>query len=1148
MKASCIASSMVFLVACGAMGGSEDEISGDVSGTAIFVEATGDSLSDEALGIALSDEPMNTEGLVQCGHGCTLPGSHLVSHLCSDTCGSGVCPNFQNATFCEVSTGTFSNCGLYCPPNWYADSYFKTEECKLNPGSDSPWDNSTSCRPVESESLSTCGLSCPRGYMKISRHYDRNCDPYETGGSEPNRIECRRPPISPSLSAPSRISEGYTVTGMITLNVLAPPEGVVVALSSSNPSLIGMPETVEIVHGTNTMTFSIRAKSVSQDNSVSITATAHGNSDTVSMTIHDLIDVSDLILTPSIVIGGGTVRGTVTLAEAPGGGSLGGAGVALGSSDPSVAWLARPSVMVRGGSTTASFDVLTRAVSTARDVTIYASSDEATVSATLTVLPGANPNPESGSGHPAPGCQGNRLPRNDDRSTGAVALPFPVNFFGTTYTHLYVNNNGNVTFERPLSTFTPFHLDADTPPIIAPFLADVDTRGFGSGVVHFGNDQFSGRPAFCVEWNDVGYFNSHTDKLNSFQLLLVDRSNEGPGDFDIVMNYDRLQWETGDASGGRNGLGGTSAGAGYSAGTGQVDAFFQFPGSLVNGAFLDGNDSTGLARTSRNSLQRGRHVFEVRNGAAPTGGTIAGDVTTYGELPLANAPVQVCPAAGGQCVFFTRTGAQGRYLATGLPAGEYLVTAFPPEGLSWPQRTIGPVSLPERGSLEIDVTLNRATGLSPGASLTPRQPCSGFNDYCAHLPFAEATSIDDVPAVDFRDTLDLNVPGCAGGAASYTLTHAAGATLASGEMTEVSTGGYSAQIPPPYPVTGPASITVSMDCPEGADESIAFDIYIDPSSMVQTLAGLPIRDAVVTLFRADSPTGPFEQVPDGSAIMSPSNRANPDQTDAGGRFHWDVITGYYVVRAERAGCVSVTGAAYVESEVLPAPSAVTDLDLRLSCPDLEDTTPPVSTASVSPAPNAGGWHNGPVTVQLTALDEGSGVQEIVYTLSGAHDGGESVTGDRATIYLTAGGITTLSWFARDAMGNEEPLQSLQIRIDSAAPSLSCSASPGVLGPPNHQLVSVQVDVLLDDTLSGAGSFVLASIASSEPDNENDDGDADDDMQQWDTGTADTDGLLRAERAGGGPGRSYTLVYEGWDQADNAATCSVVVTVPHDRRH
>ncbi len=91
--------------------------------------------------------------------------------------------------------------------------------------------------------------------------------------------------------------------------------------------------------------------------------------------------------------------------------------------------------------------------------------------------------------------------------------------------------------------------------------------------------------------------------------------------------------------------------------------------------------------------------------------------------------------------------------------------------------------------------------------------------------------------------------------------------------------------------------------------------------------------ATVTLLRSDSSSGPFEPVPDGSGIMSVANQNNPDTTDAEGRFGWDVLAGYYVVRAEMADCVSPTDPlqSFVESAVLTIPPPVTDLDLRLNC-------------------------------------------------------------------------------------------------------------------------------------------------------------------------------------------------------------------------
>ena len=61
----------------------------------------------------------------------------------------------------------------------------------------------------------------------------------------------------------------------------------------------------------------------------------------------------------------------------------------------------------------------------------------------------------------------NTVPRNDDGSTAQISLPFTMNFFGQSYNKLYVNNNGNVTFNGPQVTYTPFALNTTSVPIIA---------------------------------------------------------------------------------------------------------------------------------------------------------------------------------------------------------------------------------------------------------------------------------------------------------------------------------------------------------------------------------------------------------------------------------------------------------------------------------------------------------------------------------------------------------------------------------------------------------------------------------------------------------------------------------------------------------
>ncbi|HYI93486.1 MAG TPA: nidogen-like domain-containing protein [Bryobacteraceae bacterium] len=210
--------------------------------------------------------------------------------------------------------------------------------------------------------------------------------------------------------------------------------------------------------------------------------------------------------------------------------------------------------------------------------------------------------------NPAPGgtCSGDPVP-----------IGFSFNFYGTVGNTLYVNTNGNVTFDAPLATFTPFGLDDAFRQIIAPFFADVDTRNPASGVVTFGNGTFEGKNAFGINWIDVGYFEENVDKTNAFQLLLVDRAETGAGNFDFIFNYDRVLFETGDASFGSDGLGGFSAHVGFSNGTGIPGESYSLFGSGVPGTFIN-SGTFPLVDNSLNSSVDGRYIFFVRGGNVVT--------------------------------------------------------------------------------------------------------------------------------------------------------------------------------------------------------------------------------------------------------------------------------------------------------------------------------------------------------------------------------------------------------------------------------------------------------------------------------------------------------------------------------------------------
>ncbi|MES2437978.1 MAG: nidogen-like domain-containing protein [Verrucomicrobiota bacterium] len=224
------------------------------------------------------------------------------------------------------------------------------------------------------------------------------------------------------------------------------------------------------------------------------------------------------------------------------------------------------------------------------------------------------------------------LPPNDDRSSGPRQLPFLVNFLGTEYNSCYINNNGNITFGAGLSIFTPEDLRALNAQILAPLWADVDTRPPESGLTRFSTSPgtlnfqqqyVDGHRAFGATYSDVGHFDLHPEKLNSFQVVIIEREDVGPGDFDVEFNYNKIQWETGDVDG-QGGYGGVSARAGISGrgpkSTGEKFSM-EIEGSGTPGSFLDKiipsgacNRDSGLIYRSWNSGIPGRLVFPFRSG------------------------------------------------------------------------------------------------------------------------------------------------------------------------------------------------------------------------------------------------------------------------------------------------------------------------------------------------------------------------------------------------------------------------------------------------------------------------------------------------------------------------------------------------------
>ena len=191
----------------------------------------------------------------------------------------------------------------------------------------------------------------------------------------------------------------------------------------------------------------------------------------------------------------------------------------------------------------------------------------------------------------------NAISFNGGGAYGPVNIGFDVNFFGNTYSSLYVNRRGSISFNYSVTSSLAAYLGLTdtTREIIAPFHSDVNNSFFDGSPTIYGDTTYDGHLAFAASWIDVASTDGDPSLRNSFQVVLVDRSDDfASGDFDFIFNYDSIQWNDG-----------------------QSYSYFGYgsTGSYYGYTTDNGLDGTQLPYNSLNSDDvDGRYVFEVRNG------------------------------------------------------------------------------------------------------------------------------------------------------------------------------------------------------------------------------------------------------------------------------------------------------------------------------------------------------------------------------------------------------------------------------------------------------------------------------------------------------------------------------------------------------
>ncbi len=213
----------------------------------------------------------------------------------------------------------------------------------------------------------------------------------------------------------------------------------------------------------------------------------------------------------------------------------------------------------------------------------------------------------------------NELDRSNDGSSAFIDIRSVfadgINVFGKVYTGFYINTNGSISFDAPLSAGpSAGALSATAPAMIAPFLADVDTRGGTGAATPGGTSQGTNRVYYdldpvtgtiVITWDDVAANGGTDGGRNAFQLVLTNAAGatgRKDGDFDAEFRYESVNWA--------QTAGNTVARAGYTAGNGDTAGLFILPQSGSEAGML------ALDTTAGNTGVNGLWRFEMTGGTA----------------------------------------------------------------------------------------------------------------------------------------------------------------------------------------------------------------------------------------------------------------------------------------------------------------------------------------------------------------------------------------------------------------------------------------------------------------------------------------------------------------------------------------------------
>jgi hypothetical protein len=202
------------------------------------------------------------------------------------------------------------------------------------------------------------------------------------GGTDPSCVTTSG--LSKLFLSSTSIDGGQNITGTLRLSSPAPDAGISLNLSSSNPAVVSVPESITIPRGALSGHFKVTTSKVTNLTPVDISATHGLTAKSVTLNVDPAeTALSSLTLSANSTEGGRMIMGRITLLNPS---STSETVIVLLSLQPDVAEVAS-NIVVPAGSSTATFRIKLASVKVSTHVTVGAVYNDVTKLASLTVTP-----------------------------------------------------------------------------------------------------------------------------------------------------------------------------------------------------------------------------------------------------------------------------------------------------------------------------------------------------------------------------------------------------------------------------------------------------------------------------------------------------------------------------------------------------------------------------------------------------------------------------------------------------------------------------------------------------------------------------------------------------------------------------------------